>query len=163
MQTYIERKQAELIREHLRAFPAVALLGARQTGKSTLAKRIIATVENSVYLDLEDPRDLAKLQEPLRFLELHRDALICIDELQRVPDLFPQLRSYLDRGQRNGQLLVLGSASRDLIKQSSESLAGRISYIEIPPFTRRGSRRHRKAIGPGRVPQELFVTGGDEL
>ena len=134
MQTYKHRIKETIIRRHLEAFPCVALLGARQVGKSTLAKRILGDVENSIYLDLEDPRDYAKLRDPLAFLEANRSQLICIDEVQRYPEIFQVFRTYLDQNNRPGQLLLLGSASRDLIKQSSESLAGRISYIEINPF-----------------------------
>ena len=135
MQTYISRLQEKTILRHLDAFPAVALLGARQVGKSTLAKRILENYKNSIYLDLEDPRDFAKLQDPLAFLEANNKSLICIDEVQRYPEIFSQFRSYLDKNNRPGQLLILGSASRDLIRQSSETLAGRISYVEISPFT----------------------------
>jgi len=134
MQTYIHRLRESLIKKHLDSFPCVALLGARQVGKSTLAKNILKDLENTLYLDLEDPRDYAKLQEPIAFLEANQNKLICIDEVQRYPNLFPIFRSYLDQTNRNGQLLLLGSASRALIRQSSESLAGRISYIEIGPF-----------------------------
>ncbi len=134
MQTYIPRIKEEIIIKHLSAFPAVALLGARQVGKSTLAKKIIENFADAVYLDLEDPRDFVKLQEPLAFLEANSGSLICIDEVQRYPEIFQIFRSYLDRSHRSGQLLLLGSASRDLIKQSSETLAGRISYVEINPF-----------------------------
>ena len=134
MQTYKHRIKETIIRRHLEAFPCVALLGARQVGKSTLARRILGDVENSIYLDLEDPRDYAKLRDPLAFLEANRSQLICIDEVQRYPEIFQVFRTYLDQNNRPGQLLLLGSASRDLIKQSSESLAGRISYIEINPF-----------------------------
>lgn len=112
----------------------MALLGPRQTGKSTLSKLILSELSHSVYLDLEDPMDLAKLDDPSAFLEANKDKLICLDEIQRYPDLFPILRGYLDRGGRNGQMLLLGSASPLLIRQSSESLAGRISYLEITPF-----------------------------
>lgn len=135
MQSYISRLQEKTILRHLEAFPAVVLLGARQVGKSTLAKRILENYKNSIYLDLEDPRDFAKLQNPLAFLEANNKSLICIDEVQRYPEIFSLFRSYLDKNNRSGQLLVLGSASRDLIRQSSETLAGRISYIEINPFT----------------------------
>lgn len=134
MQTYYRRQKEETIIKHLSAFPAVALLGARQVGKSTLAKKIIERFEGALYIDLEDPRDFAKLQEPLAFLEANRNVLICIDEVQRYPEIFQVFRSYLDSNNRPGQLLLLGSASRDLIRQSSETLAGRISYIEIGPF-----------------------------
>jgi hypothetical protein len=135
MQSYKPRHKEEIIAKHLKAFPAVVLLGARQVGKSTLAKKIIEHIDNSLYLDLEDPRDFAKLQEPLAYLEANRDSLICIDKVQRYPEIFQIFRSYLDKNNRPGQLLLLGSASRDLIKQSSETLAGRVSYIEISPFT----------------------------
>ena len=135
MQSYYSRLNERIIIKHLNAFPAVAILGARQVGKSTLAKKIIEDIPDSVYLDLEDPRDFIKLQEPLAFFDANKDKLICIDEVQQYPQLFSILRSYLDKNNRAGQLLILGSASRDLIKQSSETLAGRISYIELSPFT----------------------------
>ncbi|NOY17349.1 MAG: ATP-binding protein [Gammaproteobacteria bacterium] len=134
MQIYVHRVKASIIKRHLEAFPCIALLGARQVGKSTLAKKILADIEASIYLDMEDPRDYAKLRDPLAFLEANRSDLICIDEVQRYPEIFQVFRTYLDQNSRPGQLLLLGSASRDLIKQSSESLAGRISYIEINPF-----------------------------
>lgn len=134
MQTYIPRNIENQIRKHLASFPCVALLGSRQVGKSTLAKRIISNISNSLYLDLEDPRDLNKLNDPLAFLEANKDHLICIDEVQRLPEIFQIFRTYLDQNNRPGQLLLLGSASKELIRQSSESLAGRISYIEISPF-----------------------------
>lgn len=134
MQTYVARIKEKIISKHLEAFPAVILLGARQVGKSTLAKKIIENIDNSLYLDLEDPRDFAKLQDPMTYLEANSKSLICIDEVQRYPEIFQIFRSYLDKNNRPGQLLLLGSASRDLIKQSSETLAGRVSYIEINPF-----------------------------
>lgn len=83
MQRYRHRLKEEIINRHLTAFPAVALLGARQVGKSTLAKKIIEEIEGSLYLDLENPRDFAKLQDPLAFLDANKDSLICIDEVQR--------------------------------------------------------------------------------
>lgn len=134
MQTYIPRNSESHIKKHLASFPCVALLGSRQVGKSTLAKRIIAKIPNSLYLDLEDPRDLNKLNDPLAFLEANKEHLICIDEVQRLPEIFQVFRSYLDQSNQPGQLLLLGSASKELIRQSYESLAGRISYIEISPF-----------------------------
>jgi predicted AAA+ superfamily ATPase len=114
--------------------PAVAILGPRQCGKTTLARKIIRDVRKSVYLDLEHPGDLAKLDDPLAFFYLHKDELVCLDEIQRVPELFATLRGIIDERDRNGQFLILGSASRDLIHQSSESLAGRISYLDLTPF-----------------------------
>ncbi len=153
MHSIVERQKTALVKEHLAAFKAVALLGARQVGKSTLAKHIISGHKNSLYLDLEDPRDFAKLQNPLTFLEANKDALICLDEVQRYPEIFQLLRSYLDKNKRAGQLLLLGSASRDLIKQSSESLAGRISYIEIGPFNAMEVSDHTKLWVQGGYPE----------
>ncbi|MCY3769853.1 MAG: ATP-binding protein [Gammaproteobacteria bacterium] len=114
--------------------PAVALLGARQVGKTTLA-RIMAGDRASIYLDLESPDDLAKLADPAEFLRENSDKLIVLDEIQRAPDLFMVLRGVIDnnrlQGRDSAQFLVLGSASMDLLRQSSESLAGRISHIEM--------------------------------
>ncbi len=153
MHNEILRHKTQLIIDHLEAFKAVALLGARQVGKSTLAKTIISQQKNSIYLDLEDPRDFAKLQDPLRYLEANKNSLICIDEVQRYPEIFSMLRGYLDKNKRNGQLLLLGSASRDLIKQSSETLAGRISYIEIGPFNCLEVNDHKKLWLQGGYPE----------
>lgn len=132
--TYIPRKIELELTECLRSSPAVAVLGPRRSGKSTLAKAVIAHKKQSVYLDLERPSDLEKLTDPELFLDLHRNDLICLDEIQRSPDLFPVLRSIIDERGRAGQFLILGSASQDLIRQSSESLAGRIAYMELTPF-----------------------------
>lgn len=134
MQAYINRLQASKIKNRLKHMPAVALLGPRQVGKSTLARQLIKTFRNAIYLDLERPADLNKLRDPEAYFALHADKLICLDEIQRTPELFPILRSVIDERERNGQFLVLGSASPELIKQSSESLAGRISYIELTPL-----------------------------
>ena len=114
--------------------PAVALLGARQVGKTTLA-RTIAGGRRAVYLDLEAPEDLAKLADPGGFLRAHRDELVVLDEIQRAPELFMVLRVLIDenrwRGHDAGQFLLLGSASMNLLRQTSESLAGRIAYLEM--------------------------------
>ena len=114
--------------------PAVALLGARQVGKTTLAKTIAKDID-SIYLDLEAHEDLLKLSDPTSFLSGHADKLVILDEIQRSPELFLVLRGLIDKsreqGRRAGQFLLLGSASIDLMRQSSESLAGRISYIEM--------------------------------
>jgi len=118
----------------MRRTPTVALLGARQVGKTTLAKTI-AQDRSSIYLDLESPEDLLKLSDPTAFLSRHSDKLVILDEIQRAPDLFMVLRGLIDKnrqaGRKGEQFLVLGSASMDLLRQSSESLAGRISYIEM--------------------------------
>jgi len=114
--------------------PATALLGARQVGKTTLAKAI-AKQTNSIYLDLESPGDLLKLSDASAFLSAHSDKLVILDEIQRAPDLFMVLRGLIDKnreqGRKSGQFLLLGSASMALLRQSSESLAGRIRYIEM--------------------------------
>ena len=117
--------------------PAVALLGPRQVGKTTLAQQIGGT-RPSLYLDLESDADRAKLTEPELYLASHRDRLVILDEVQRLPGLFQNLRGLIDRGRRenlrNGRFLLLGSASIDLLRQSGESLAGRISYLEMCPI-----------------------------
>jgi predicted AAA+ superfamily ATPase len=115
--------------------PVVALLGPRQCGKTTLARMVAERCADEVTrFDLEDPTDLAALSVPRLTLQDLR-GLVVIDEIQRLPDLFPVLRVLVDRPDNPARFLILGSASRDLIRQSSETLAGRISYIEMTPFT----------------------------
>jgi hypothetical protein len=134
MQGIIDRHLAGTIKRRLQNNPAVAILGPRQCGKTTLAGQIVKKFNQSVYLDLENPGDLAKLSDPLAFFSLHSDDLVCLDEIQRAPELFSTLRSIIDERARNAQFLILGSAGRDLIRQSSESLAGRIAYLDLTPF-----------------------------
>lgn len=134
MQTYVERIITASIEQKLENMPGVVILGPRQCGKSTLAKAIISEIRGAVYLDLERASDVSKLRDPEAFFSLNSDKLICLDEIQRVPELFPVLRSIMDENRKNGQFIILGSASPDLIKQSSETLAGRISYFELTPF-----------------------------
>ncbi|MEA3222815.1 MAG: ATP-binding protein [Thermodesulfobacteriota bacterium] len=131
---YLKRTLYREVLDCLQNFPAVAILGPRQCGKSTLAHAIISEIEQGVYLDLEKPSDLNKLGEPELFFDMHKEKLICLDEIQRLPEIFKILRSIIDEKERNGQFLILGSASRDLIRQSSETLAGRIAYLELTPF-----------------------------
>jgi predicted AAA+ superfamily ATPase len=130
----LPRNLAVEINKRLQNNPVVAILGPRQCGKTTLARQIVKPLKKSVYLDLENPADLAKLDDPLAFFSLHEDDLICLDEIQRTPELFTTLRSIVDERGKNGQFLILGSAGRDLINQSSESLAGRITYLDLTPF-----------------------------
>jgi predicted AAA+ superfamily ATPase len=130
---YKDRKALIELNEALENVPVVAVLGARQVGKSTLVKHLLQR-KNSVYLDLERPSDLAKLDDAELFFSSQKDKLICLDEVQRKPELFPLIRSLVDEWNRNGCFLVLGSASRDLLNQSSETLAGRISYKKLSPF-----------------------------
>jgi len=132
----IVRNASRDIEEILQEFPAVAILGPRQVGKTTLALDIAGSfTPKPIYLDLEDPADLAKLEDPADFLERYKGVLVILDEIQRVPELFPALRGIIDRRRREGyrvaQFLILGSASLDLLQQSSETLAGRIAYKEL--------------------------------
>ena len=136
MHTYIQRNLEKDVHEYLRFFPVVGILGARQVGKSTLAKKILSELPQSVFLDLEDDRDLNKIRDPWAFFEHYQNRLICLDEIQRLPEIFTQIRSFVDQTGKVGQFLILGSASPDLLKQSSETLAGRIGYLSLPPFLR---------------------------
>lgn len=133
----IDRRLKPRLKFLLHHNPAVALLGPRQSGKTTLALEI-ARQQSSVYLDLEDENGRAKLTNPSQYLEDHESDLVILDEVHRVPEIFQQLRGVIDRGRRrgkaNGRLLLLGSAAMDLLKQSGESLAGRVSYLELGPF-----------------------------
>jgi len=130
----IKRKKfLKQISQDFEIVPIVALLGPRQCGKTTLANQFASSLkENVYYFDLEDYTDLAKLTDPKLTLE-SLEGLVIIDEVQRRPDLFPILRVLVDK-KKNLRFLILGSASRDLLQQSSETLAGRISYIHITPF-----------------------------
>jgi len=133
----IERRIAATLGALLDSNPAVALLGPRQVGKTTLALDLHQQ-RPSIYLDLESDADLAKLAEPELFLAAHEDELVILDEVQRAPGLFKNLRGLIDRGRRRGRrtgrFLLLGSASLDLLRQSSESLAGRIAHVEMTPI-----------------------------
>ena len=133
----IERRIHTQLVEMIGNYPAVALLGPRQVGKTTLALNVAAT-RPSVYLDLESPGDQAKLTDPELYLAEHEDKLVILDEVHRRPNLFRPLRGLIDKGRREGRgtgrFLLLGSASIDLLKQSGETLAGRISYAELSPF-----------------------------
>jgi predicted AAA+ superfamily ATPase len=135
---FLPRKIQGQIAERLSDFPVVAVLGPRQCGKTTLIRETVGLHPGVVYLDLERPSDQGKLRDPELFFSLHRSSgtasLFCLDEIQRVPELFPLLRSLVDDERRNGQFLLLGSASRDLLRQTSETLAGRIHYLELTPF-----------------------------
>jgi len=126
-----------IVIEYLSQFPAVTLLGPRQVGKTTLAHQILDT-QKGIYLDLESPADLSKLDDAESYLQDNQDKLVIIDEVHRMPGLFKILRGVIDKARRggnvHGQFLLLGSASIELLKQSSESLAGRIANIELSPF-----------------------------
>jgi hypothetical protein len=131
----IRRSLEPVLLASLRRFPIVGLVGARQVGKTTLARAVAHKMGTAVYLDLERPSDRARLADPELYLEPLADHLVVIDEIQRSPALFPVLRSLVDAKRRNGRFLVLGSASPDLSRQASESLAGRIVYHELAPLS----------------------------
>ena len=156
MQTYVKRIITTAIEQKLENMPGVVILGPRQCGKSTLAKAIISEIGGAVYLDLERPSDVSKLRDPEAFFSLNNDRLICLDEIQRVPELVPVLRSVMDENRKNGQFIILGSASPDLIQQSSETLAGRISYFELTPFVLKevSEDHHLKTL------RKLWLRGG---
>lgn len=132
----IERRLQKEIIALLKQFPAVAILGARQVGKTTLAKQIAASQKKPfLYLDLENPLDVRRLADPYTFLSDNNDKFIIIDEVQTIPSLFAVLRSVIDEDRRNGRFILLGSASPQLVKGVSESLAGRITYRELSPIS----------------------------
>lgn len=151
----ITRLLSSKLTEALAYSPAVALLGPRQVGKTTLALEVGKALD-ALYLDLESEQDLAKLVQPELYLADHLDRLVILDEVHRVPGLFPVLRGLIDQGRRAGRragrYLLLGSASLDLLKQSGETLAGRIAYLELSPF---------HVLEAGELPSEnLWVAGG---
>lgn len=159
MQGYVPRKIQGQIEARLADSPVVAVLGPRQCGKTTLVQETVGGRPGAVYLDLERPSDLGKLRDPELFFTVHRSqgtaSLFCLDEIQRAPEIFPLLRSLVDEERRNGQFLLLGSASRDLLRQTSESLAGRITYLELTPFL----ASELPADDPGVLPR-LWFRGG---
>lgn len=135
LQTYIPRHTEKETRESLQNFPVTAILGPRQCGKSTLARHVVADREDVVYLDLEKPSDLRKLEDAEFFFHTQQEKLICIDEVQMGPELFPIIRVVVDEVKQPGKFLILGSASQDLIRHGSETLAGRVHFVELTPFT----------------------------
>lgn len=151
----IDRRIYAELAERLEETPAVALIGPRQVGKTTLALEI-AEARPSIYLDLESDADRAKLSEPELYLSEHEDKLVILDEVHRLPNLFQILRGLIDsgrrKGRRAGRFLLLGSASIDLLRQSGESLAGRISYLEMHALD-------ALEVGQGQV-ERLWVRGG---
>ncbi len=133
----IDRRISAELNALIDSGPAVALIGPRQVGKTTLALAI-GERRPSIYLDLESDADRAKLTEPELYLDQHSDKLVILDEVHRLPNLFQNLRGLIDRGRRTGKktgrFLLLGSASIELLKQSGETLAGRIAYLEMHPI-----------------------------
>jgi uncharacterized protein len=155
----LERKTFETVQQALVRQASVALIGPRQVGKTTLALAL-GQQQNAIYLDLESVEDRDKLANPAVFLSAFEDRLVIMDEIHRVPDLFLALRGLIDKGRRRGnrvgRFLLLGSASLDLMRQSGESLAGRISYVDMTPLTVQevGQKDVQSKI------QALWVRGG---
>jgi predicted AAA+ superfamily ATPase len=150
----IHRFVTQDLLELLQEFPAVAIVGPRQVGKTTLAKLLAAQVQKEmVYIDLENPRDELKLQDPVLFFEANEDKCVVIDEIQRKKELFPILRSMIDKNRKSARFILLGSASPELIRDSSESLAGRIYYKELTPF-------HLIEVSESQDINQLFLRGG---
>ncbi len=128
---FIEKKLLTTINN----FPATGIIGPRQVGKTTLAKQLIKKIEKeALYIDIENPRDRVKLSDPVLFFENNIDKCIIIDEIQLMPELFSILRPMIDMKREPGRFIILGSASPILLRQSSQSLAGRIAYIELSGF-----------------------------
>jgi predicted AAA+ superfamily ATPase len=152
------------ITTQLRIHLICAILGPRQVGKTTLAKMFIEKEykDNAVFFDLENPVDLARLANPMLALEDITNKLVVIDEIQRIPELFTVLRVLADQEEKNRKFLILGSASRDLIRQSSETLAGRIGYIELPPFTLFEVKNIQQLWLRGGFPRSYLASSNDD-
>lgn len=135
MESSIFREKAAVISELMLDYPVVCIIGPRQCGKTTLVKALVSGEPDAVYLDMESPRDIAKLQEAELFFEMNANSCIVIDEVQRRADLFPLLRAVVDRDRRPGRFIITGSASPELLQQGSETLAGRIAIEELTPLT----------------------------
>jgi predicted AAA+ superfamily ATPase len=153
----IPRRAQTAVQNALARQAAVTLTGPRQVGKTTLAHTIAAETP-SIYLDLEATEDRAKLADPAAFLSRYEDRLVVLDEIHRVPELFATLRGLIDHGRRHGRrtsrFLVLGPASMDLLRQSSESLAGRIAYVGMGPLN------VLETAATGRDSSMLWIRGG---
>lgn len=162
----IKRHQNLVLQAALRKFPVVGLLGPRQVGKTTLAKSIGHQQKNrSVYLDLELPSDVTKLTDAELYLSRLSDRLVILDEIQRMPSLFPLLRALVDRDRRPGRFLILGSAAPDLIREASETLAGRIVYHELTPLRHSEitAKDHRKLWIQGGFPDSFLSSEQDSF
>lgn len=153
MHGYLCRDAGTALLMALGRAPAALLLGPRQCGKSTLARQLLAQRGDAVILDLQDRADRARLQEPELFFEAHRHQLVCLDEIQLLPEFFSLLRAEIDRDRRPGRFLLLGSASGPLLRQSHESLAGRIAQLELTPFL-------LKEVAQAASWQQLWLRGG---
>ncbi|MGE0386466.1 MAG: ATP-binding protein [Gammaproteobacteria bacterium] len=162
----IRRKASDLVQSRLAQFDSVALLGPRQVGKTTLAREIADQVKDAKYLDLESPADRRLLDDPAAYFSAHASKLIVLDEIHRAPEIFQVLRGQIDArrrmGKAAGKFLILGSASMELLRQTSESLAGRISYVELAPLSIREVSASAEFSTRDRVEQidQLWLKGG---
>ena len=156
----MKREAQDLVERRLQANPAVALLGPRQVGKTTLALAVAAAHPGAVVLDMEREADRAAVAQPDLLFPRHRDVLVVLDEVQHAPGLFPALRPEIDAQRRPGRFLLLGSASGELLRQSGESLAGRVAYVELAPLL-----AAEAAADPADLPglQTLWLRGGYPL
>ena len=162
----IRRDTLVTVKSRLSQADSVALIGPRQAGKTTLAREIAEEYGSAArYLDLENPLDRRQLDDPLAYFSTYHDALIVLDEIQRVPEIFSVLRGEIDerrRSGRGGKFLLLGSASMGLLRQSSQSLAGRISYVELGPLNAREislQQSYQASADEGPLDQ-LWIQGG---
>jgi len=154
----VTRDLIQTLRKSLKQFPAVVLLGPRQIGKSTLALQLAGQLaKKSIVLDLEKRSDRAKVDDPEAFFESHQDKLVIIDEAQTLPELFSSLRPAIDEHRKPGRFLLLGSASPQLVRHVSESLAGRVTYLELTSITLSEAGRSRHDL------QTLWLRGGFPL
>jgi len=150
---YINRILEKSLQDYIDFFPVTAILGPRQCGKSTLIKEFLKNHDSTIYLDLQLESDRQKLSNPEQYFTYNLGKQICLDEIQNVPEIFSTLRSIIDQDRRPGRFIILGSASRDLIKQSSESLAGRIGYLELSPFIYPEIKKYKSL-------NDLWIQGG---
>lgn len=148
------RALTNTVQQCLQQFPAVAILGPRQVGKTTLVKSLLSQLpKEAVYLDLEYTADQRRLQQPDLFFQANQDKVVVLDEVQRMPDLFPLLRVMIDQHRVPGRFILLGSASPDLLRNSSETLAGRIIYLELSPL-------HLLEVQPTYLYPQHWLKGG---
>lgn len=151
----VPRTLEKQLRDVITQFPVIVILGPRQAGKTTLAKRITPFIKKqTIHLDLENPSDFSILEEnPENYFDLNKDKCIIIDEVQRLPSLFPRLRPIIDNYKKPGRFILLGSANPTILKGSSESLAGRVVYMELTPF-------HLLELSPTKDMLSLWLRGG---
>lgn len=155
----------EVIENSLSKYPVVGILGSRQVGKTTLAKAVKESIRpDAIYLDLELPSDINKLHDAELYLRQHQRTLVIIDEIQRMPSLFPLIRALVDQNRAAGRFLILGSASPDMIRNSSESLAGRIIYHELPPLSllETAEKGYQELLLRGGYPDSYLAESNDE-